>query len=131
MKETSPNRQYLVLSRGQWDRNASKEDINAAIHQFYGWLDEQVAAGRMKSGSRLTRERAIVSREGIVTDGPFGESKEVIGGYWFIIAPTLQEAASLAAQNPCARYGLSYEVRPLDPEQASAYTLANETPGPV
>jgi hypothetical protein len=82
----------------------------------------------MKMGSRLSMERAVVSRAGIGTDGPFGEAKEVVGGYWFIVARNLREAAELAAQNPCAQYGLCYEIRPLERERASVYNLANETP---
>lgn len=82
----------------------------------------------MKMGSRLSRERAVVSKAGIVTDGPFGEAKEIVGGYWFIVARNLHEAAKLAAQNPCAQHGLSFEIRPLDAERASAYKVANETP---
>lgn len=128
MSEKLSPPEYLVLSRGHWNREASKEDIEATIHQFYDWLARNVAAGTMKPGSRLGRERAIVSKAGIITDGPFGEAKEVIGGYWFIVAPSLREAAELAAQNPCAKYGLSYEIRPLDPEPGSAYRVSNETP---
>jgi hypothetical protein len=120
--------EYLVLSRGQWDKDASKEDIEAAIAKFYDWLEQNIAAGKMKGGSRLSRERAVVSKRGVVTDGAFGESKEIVGGYWFIVARSLGEAASLAAQNPCAQYGLSYEIRPLEAERASAYKVANETP---
>src|SRR5687768_15449580 len=120
--------EYLVLSRGQWDKDASKENIDAAIVKFYDWLERNIAAGKMKGGSRLSRERAMVSKKGIVTDGVFGESKEVVGGYWFIVARNLHEAASLAAQNPCAQYGLSYEIRPLEAERASVYKAANETP---
>jgi hypothetical protein len=121
---------YLVLSRGQWDKDASKEDIEAAIHRFYDWLAQNIDEGKMKMGSRLSRERAVVSKAGIVTDGPFGEGKEVVGGYWFIVARSLREAANLAAQNPCAQYGLSYEIRPLEPERASAYNVTNENPAP-
>jgi len=120
--------EYLVLSRGQWDKDASKEDIEAAIHKFYEWYERNLKDGRMKAGSRLSTEIAMVSKSGIVTDGPFGEAKEVIGCYWFIVAPNLREATDLAAQNPCAQYGLSFEIRPLEPERASAYKLANETP---
>jgi hypothetical protein len=65
-----------------------------------------------------------------VTDGPFGEAKEVVGGYWFIVARSLRDAANLAAQNPCLQFGLSYEIRPLELERASAYNLTNETPAP-
>jgi len=126
MKEASS--EYLVLSRGQWDKDAPKEEIEAAIVKFYDWLERNIEAGKMKTGSRLSRERAVVSKRGIVTDGAFGESKEVVGGYWFIVARSLQEAASLAARNPCAQYGLTFEIRPLEAERASAYKPANETP---
>jgi len=120
--------EYLVLSRGKWDKNASTEDIERAIKTFYEWIELHIAAGKMKHGTRLSTNRAVVSRSGIVIDGPFGESKEIIGGYWFIIARNLQEAAELAAGNPCAQFGLHYEIRPLEPERASAYKPANETP---
>jgi hypothetical protein len=63
-----------------------------------------------------------------VLDGPFAEAKEVIGGYWFFVAASLDEAAALAAQNPCLACGLSYEVRPLEPQRASAFALTSETP---
>ena len=128
MNEELSRSEYLVLSRGQWDKGASKEDIEAAIHKFYDWYERNLKEGRMKTGSRLSTEAAMVSKSGIVTDGPFGEGKEIIGGYWFIVARNLREAANLAAQNPCAKYGLSFEIRPLEPERASAYKLANETP---
>ncbi|MGZ8901521.1 MAG: YciI family protein, partial [Limisphaerales bacterium] len=65
-----------------------------------------------------------------VTDGPFGEAKEVIGGYWTILARDLDEAAGIAGQNPCLKCGLFYEIRPIDPVQATAFTVTNETPTP-
>src|SRR5690606_17404838 len=127
-KETPPLSEYLVLSRGQWDTQAAREDIQAAIEKFYVWLERNIEEGRMKAGSRLGTERALVSKSGIVTDGPFSEASEVIGGYWFILARSLEEAAALAAENPCAEYGLSYEIRPLDPERATAFKRSSETP---
>ena len=129
MNEQPAHSEYLVLSRGQWDQGASKEDIESAIEKFYEWYAQNLAAGRMKAGSRLRIERAVVSKKGIVTDGPFGEAKEVVGGYWFIVARSLREAAELAAQNPCAQYGLSFEIRPLESARASAYNITNENPG--
>ena len=127
MNQKSPC-EYLVLSRGQWDRDAAKEDIEAAIQKFYDWLEGNIHEGKMKMGSRLSVERAVVSKAGIVTDGPFSESKEAIGGYWFIVAHSLREAAELAAQNPCAQFGLSFEIRPLESARASAYDITNENP---
>lgn len=119
---------YLVISRGQWHKDAAPEDIQHAIEAFYPWLEQNIAKGRMRTGSRLKREGATVSTSGTVVDGPYGETKELIGGYWTIIARSLTEAADLAAQNPCMRFGLFYEIRPLDPEIASAFVRAAETP---
>lgn len=82
----------------------------------------------MKSGQRLARQAKFVSRHG-ATDGPFAEAKEVIGGYWFLLAGSLAEASALAAQNPCMACGLSCEVRPIESERASAFRVSNETPG--
>lgn len=127
MNEPTPLAEYLVLSRGQWDRHAAREDIQAAIDRFYAWHDRLVAEGRMLAGQRLAREGKLVSRQAI-TDGPFTEAREIVGGYWTILAPSLDEAAAIAAENPCLAYGLAFEVRPIEPVRASAYALTNETP---
>jgi hypothetical protein len=119
---------YLVLSRGQWDGNTSPEAVQQAIDTFYPWIEKNIAEGKMRGGSRLKREGATVSRASVVLDGPFGETKEVIGGYWIIRAASLEDAAALAAQNPCMQFGLFYEIRPLDAEPAQASRPANETP---
>lgn len=128
MTQDDPPREFLVLSRGQWDRDASPEAIQAAIDAFYPWLEGHIAHGHMKTGQRLARAGATVSRKGVVTDGPFGETKELVGGYWFVLAPTLDEAAALLATSPTLRQGLFYELRPVDTERASAYVRTNETP---
>jgi hypothetical protein len=119
---------YLVLSRGQWDKDAAKEDIEAAIQKFYAWYSRNLEGGRFKPGSRLGTEIAMVSKSGIATDGPFSEAKEVIGGYWIVVASSLREAAEIAAQNPCIQHGLRFEIRPLEVERASAYNITNESP---
>jgi hypothetical protein len=128
MKEEISTSQYLVISRGQWDRDVSPERIQKAIDDFYEWLARLVDEGRMKPGQRLGIGGKTVARNNVVTDGPFGEAKEVIGGYWFINARSLEEAAGIAAGNPCLACGLFYEIRPIDPERATAYTVTNETP---
>ena len=43
MNEQSPLSEYLVLSRGQWDKGASKEDIEAAIQKFYNGMNKTLA----------------------------------------------------------------------------------------
>ena len=45
------------------------------------------------------------------------------------MAGALNEAAKIAAENPCIKYGLFFEIRPTDPERASAFSVMTETPG--
>ena len=80
MSTQTPSPQYLVISRGQWDNDASPEDIQKAIDQFYVWLDRLVGEGKMKPGQRLATGGKTVSRNNVITDGPYGEAKEVVGG---------------------------------------------------
>jgi hypothetical protein len=119
MSEQPPPAEYLVISRGQWDRTLSRDEIQNAIDQFYAWLDRLVNEGKMKRGQRLTYEGKTIVRQNVTTDGPFGESKEVIGGYWFILANNLDEAARIAEGNPCLGCGLFLEIRPIDPQRAT------------
>ena len=127
MPEQSELHEYLVVSRGQWDAAASKEEVQAAIDAFYSWYEQSLASGLMKPGHRLTTDGKVVSRNS-VTDGPFTETKELVGGYWFIVARTLEEAAAIAAQSPTLAYGLTLEVRPLEHARANVMVSANETP---
>ena len=127
MPEQSELHEYLVVSRGQWDAAASKEEIQAAIDAFYIWYEQSLESGLMKPGHRLAQDGKVVSKNS-VTDGPFTETKELVGGYWFIVARNLEEAAAIAAQNPTLAYGLTLEVRPLELARANVLVPANETP---
>jgi len=119
MSEQPPPAEYLVIARGQWDESLSRDEIQNVIDRFYSWLDRMVNEGKMKRGQRLTSEGRTVARRKVITDGPFGESKEVIGGYWFIVANNLDEAAQIATGNPCLDCGLFFEIRPIDPQCAT------------
>ncbi len=119
--------EYLLLSRGKWDPKKSPEEIQKAIDDFYVWHAQLVEEGKFRAGQRLATGGRQVSLTGII-DGPFTETNEVIGGYWFVIAESLEEAAAIAAQSPCLRCGLSYEIRPIEHERATAWRVTNETP---
>lgn len=127
MSEADSTAEYLVISRGKWSKDLSAEQIQDAIDRFYAWKERLVAEGKMRSGQRLAATGKTVSRR-MVTDGPFGETKEVIGGYWFILANSLEEAARIAGENPCLACGLFYEIRPIEPARASAFAVTTETP---
>ena len=119
--------EYLLISRGQWDDDADPAAVQAAVDRFYVWYEQGLHEGRFKRGSRLENRGRLVSRQGI-TDGSFAEAKELVGGYWFIVAQTLDDAAAIAAENPCLAFGLSFEIRPLEAQRASVDRPANETP---
>ena len=126
MQKSTPS-EFLLLSRGKWDPDKSADEIQAAIDSFYDWHAQLVVEGKFRPGQRLATDSKLVSRTGVI-DGPFTESKEVIGGYWFVIASSLDEAAAIAAANPCLACGLSFEIRPIEAGRASARRISNETP---
>ena len=119
VNESPPLAEYMVISRGQWDEALSRDEIQNVIDQFYTWLDQLVDEGKMIRGQRLTYEGRTITRQNLITDGPFGETKEVIGGYWFIRAHNLDEAAQIAKGNPCLESGLFLEIRPIAPQSAT------------
>jgi hypothetical protein len=55
----------------------------------------------------------VVDGQTLITDGPFAEIKEALGGYFLLEADGLEAAIALAARVPAARYGGAVEVRPL------------------
>jgi hypothetical protein len=119
MSEQPPTAEYLVICRGQWDKTLSQDEIQSATAKFYIWYDRLINQGKMKPGQRLTSEGKTVARKNVITDGPFGEAKEAIGGYWFILAQSLDEAVQIAKGDPCLDYGLLREIRPIDPQFAT------------
>jgi hypothetical protein len=127
MSERPPPAEYLIIARGQWDSALSRDEIQNTIDEFYVWLDRLVNEGKMKRGQRLTNEGKTILRSNVVIDGPFGESKEVIGGYWFILANGLDEAVEIAKGNPCLTGGLFFEIRPIDPQPASSDNTRQST----
>ncbi|WP_028081123.1 YciI family protein [Solimonas soli] len=127
MSDEPPPTEYLVISRGRWDADASPQRIQAAIDAFYAWHARMVGDGHMRPGQRLMPEGKRVTRQA-VTDGPYAEAKEVIGGYWFVHARSLAEAAELLRDSPCLACGLEYEIRAIDPERCSAFVVTSETP---
>jgi hypothetical protein len=79
------------------------EWITAAIQQ--GWMTDP--------GDALTGEGRVVNAKKLVTDGPFVEAKEVVGGYSIITADSIDKAAELAKGCPALLTGGKVEVRTL------------------
>jgi len=100
-----------ALSTDEW-RELRDETI--------AYVDTLRASGRLVDARPLRSARTASTvrvRQGraAVTDGPFAETKEQIGGYFLIEAATVEEARDIAAKWPSARFG-TIEVRPVEEE---------------
>ena len=93
------------------------EERTARTAKYFAYNDELEAAGALVDSARLSpspQARTITTKGGknVVTDGPFAETKEVIGGFYLIEARDMDEALQWAAKCPSAGHG-HVEVRPL------------------
>jgi len=90
--------------------------------EFAAWYEKLSNEGKIKRGYQLAQNGKIIAGKNVITDGPFPESKEAIGGYWFIIADSLEEAAEIAKDNPCLEYGATVEIRQVISDSAELAT---------
>jgi hypothetical protein len=113
--------QYLLMIYGNeayWDKLSDAE--RKAISSEYGEFTNNIAqSGHLRGGNELqpiSTATTVRMREKkrLVTDGPFAETKEQLGGYYLVEAKDLDEAIGLAARIPSVRWG-SIEVRPINP----------------
>jgi hypothetical protein len=96
---------------------AASEAERAAVHADYLALtedDRAVGGFRLHPVEMATSVRVLGGRT-LVTDGPFADTKEVLGGIYLVEAADLDEALEFAARIPAARLGGVVEVRPVAP----------------
>jgi hypothetical protein len=102
----------LIFFNGDGAANFSPEEMQANMHQWFTWVNDLKARGLYVSGEALMPGgKTVKGAEGIVTDGPFAESKEVVGGYFVLKAESMEDAAELAKSSPDLPHGGSVEVR--------------------
>jgi hypothetical protein len=121
MKNMNTQKQngYMLLFRSdEWYEELSHDEIQKVISQNNAWIEKLSAQGKAKPGHALQRAGATVSGENgrIVSDGPFAESKEVIGGFLLLDVEMIAEAIAIAQSSPSLAYGTSIEVRPVAEE---------------
>lgn len=111
--------QYLLLIySAESTYEGMSEAERGTMYQEYGAFTQSIAgSGNYKGGNRLhpaSKATTVRVHDGktTVTDGPFAETKEQLGGYYLIEAADLDEATAIAARVPGARLG-SIEVRPV------------------
>ncbi len=107
---------YMLLFRGtDWSNGLSPEQIQKVASDWMAWFEGLTKEGKALSGHPLLNQGKIVSgKKGrTVADGPFAESKEAIGGYFYLRISGMDEALEIARQCPGLDYGLEVEVRPV------------------
>jgi hypothetical protein len=111
---------YVLLLRsetvdyGSW----SPEDVQKLIEKFNNWAGRLAAEGQLDSGQKLTDGIGKVitglGNKQKVTDGPFGETKEVVGGFYIINADNYDHAVELCRDQPNLELGGTVEIREVD-----------------
>lgn len=90
----------------------SPEDLQQEIMAHGKWIEE--LGDRFLGGEALEEPSKIIrGKEKVVTDGPYIESKELVGGYYLIAAKDLEEATEISKGCPVLQYGGGIEVRPV------------------
>lgn len=106
--------QFVYFYRG-WEAPPSAAEMQQQVIKWSAWFKELTDNGRLKDrGYPLERTGKIVKGKGrTVTDGPYAEAKDAVGGYSIIDAKDLAHAVELSKGCPNFEFGGFVEVRPL------------------
>ena len=117
MNKSTEKSDYLLLFRGnEWEQSLSSAELKKVVTDWYAWFQRLVEEGKCVGGLPLLNAGKVVSgKKGrTITDGPFAESKESIGGYFHIRVANEAAAIQVAQQCPGLEYdGCVVEVRPV------------------
>jgi hypothetical protein len=106
---------YMLIFRGtDWYKGLSPGQMQQISDQWMAWFNGLKGDGRVVAGNPLEPQGKVVSGRGrVVTDGPFAESKETVGGYFLLKVGSMDEAVAIAQECPGLPHGIRVEVRQL------------------
>lgn len=105
-------KEFMLLFRRPSLGNASPTEMEALTKKWNEWLGALSADGKIANGPvRLAPEGKVLKPGGVVTDGPFVEIKELLGGFIIIKATDMEEAVTLSHGCPALAIGGSVEIR--------------------
>jgi len=104
---------FMFLFRGgRTEAPASPEAMQAQMQKWRAWMQKLREQGKYISGEPLeSGGKVLKSPNKVITDGPFAEGKEVVGGFFLVRAETLEQATDMAKECPIFETGGSVEVR--------------------
>ncbi len=105
----------FIRSEGNPIADLSLEQQQEHVQKVGSFIKELVGQQKMKAAQPLEMEGSVISfKNGDFIDGPFNETKEVISGYYHIVAKDLEEAITIAKSDPRFEDGeWSIEIRPI------------------
>jgi hypothetical protein len=99
-------KEFLLLIRTEGDvwTSLSPNQLQEHIEKGTSYIGGLIKDGKLKSAAPLDKgSRIVTENNGVIKDGPFNEAKEVIAGYFHIVAKDVQEAVEIAKANPIFR----------------------------
>jgi hypothetical protein len=114
MNPSTP-KSHLILFRGpDWDRHLSPEAAQQLMDKVMAWFENLSQRGLVLGGQPLGRNGTILSgKSERHIDGPYAESKEIVGGYLLLAVEDFDEAVAIARACPTLHHGIDIEVRPV------------------
>jgi hypothetical protein len=118
-KEQAMSKFMLMLfDNPAQDINLSPQQMQQVVAEYKQWAEQLARQGKLVGGDKLAEHGGKTLRGSagklIITDGPFAEAKEVLGGYFVINANSLDEAVELSKTCPHIKYGSSIQIRKVD-----------------
>ncbi len=110
-------KEFLFIYRNDFNAMpaATEEEAKAATKKWMDWIGGIAAQNKLSNkGNRLSKSGRVVKTKNAVTDGPYTEIKESVGGYSIIKADSYDEAVELAKGCPVLNLGGNVEVREVD-----------------
>ena len=107
---------FMFVYRGGNDgtQEVSPEEMQQVMQIWASWIEKGMQAGwLLDGGDGLKPDGKVVHPDSTITDGPFAESKELVGGYSMVEAKDLASATELAKTSPMIAAGGTVEVREL------------------
>ena len=108
-----PNYMLLLYHDPTGWTKLSPQEMQTALEKYIAWAQKATTGGYLRGSHRLAEDVGKVMRGTKVTDGPYSETKEILGGYFLIEAANYDQAVDRAKDHPSIEYGGTIEVREL------------------
>ena len=102
----------LIFIGGSDAADLSPEEMQNHMGKWFSWIDKLKAANKYVAGEALTPGgKTVKGKKPVVTDGPFAEAKEVVGGFFIVRANSIEEATEIAKDCPDLPMDGTVEIR--------------------